>query len=124
MNPITNRVLYQENLDSLENVTIQLSEATGELIVPSWSGGDLSDESEYDGVANLANEGSELAAEVERLSDEYEYWLGEAENHPDHAVDIAKALLASAGYDAELVPRRWADESRVMPSDVGYDPDA
>ena len=92
------------------------------MVVPSWSGGDLSDESDYDGVANLANEGSDLVAEVERLSDEYEYWLGEAGNHPDHAVDIAKDLLASAGYDAELVPRRGPSESRVMPLDVGYDP--
>ena len=123
MNPITNRVLYQENLDSLENVTIQLSEAAAELTVPSWSG-DVPDESEYDGVANLANEGSELATEVERLSYEYEYWLGEAENHPEHAIDIAKDLLASAGYNAELVPVANPSASRVIPSDVGYDPSA
>ena len=121
MNPITNRVLYQENLDSLEDVTVQLSEAAAELTLPSWSGS-VSDESEYDGVANLANEGSGLAAEVERLSDEYQYWLREAEAHPEHAVDIAMDLLDSAGYDAELTPRRDTDAPRIMPSDVGYDP--
>ena len=62
-----------------------------------------------------------MAAEVERLSDEYEYWLNEAEDRPEESEKIAVDILNVLGYDVELVPRI---KPRVMPSDVGHDPSA